>query len=75
MEYCNEVLQCSPGNIKAYHRKGVALYHLANYEESMSSLQNADQTGNHFKYLVVSAMPQWEGPVKLMILYIFSQKS
>lgn len=41
----------------------------------MSSLQNADQTGNHFKYLVVSAMPQWEGPVKLMILYIFSQKS
>lgn len=45
VEYCEEVLLVSPVNAKAHHRKGVALYHLTNYEESMSSLLKADQSG------------------------------
>ncbi|XP_062604773.1 tetratricopeptide repeat protein 9C-like [Saccostrea cucullata] len=49
VEYCDEVLQVSPGNIKAQHRKGVALYHLKKYEESMSTLQKADQTDSSTK--------------------------
>lgn len=45
VEYCEEVLLVSPVNAKAHHRKGVALYNLTKYEESMSSLLKADQTG------------------------------
>ncbi|KAK3093598.1 hypothetical protein FSP39_017932 [Pinctada imbricata] len=43
LEYCEEVLVVSPENIKAHHRRGVALYNLRKYEDAMSAFQRANE--------------------------------
>ncbi|XP_071161477.1 tetratricopeptide repeat protein 9C-like [Mytilus edulis] len=43
VEHCNNVLEASKGNVKALYRKGVACYHLKNYEEALEYLQQSKQ--------------------------------
>ena len=45
IEHCNNVLGVSEGNVKALYRKGVALYHLKNYEDALDYLQQCGQNG------------------------------
>lgn len=45
IEHCNNVLGVSEGNMKALFRKGVALYHLKNYEDALDFLQQSGQNG------------------------------
>lgn len=70
VEYCEEVLLVSPVNAKAHHRKGVALYHLTNYEESMSSLLKADQSDSSTKKYIQMCKKEIEKQdIKLQATY------
>ena len=42
--YCENVLEITPDNVKAMYRKGVALYHLKNYESAKRTLIAANGT-------------------------------
>lgn len=44
MEYCDEVLSRDSENPKAWYRKGVALYHIQEYEEALTCLNKAKES-------------------------------
>ena len=41
LQYCDEVLQLSPCNVKALYRKGVALYNLSRLDDALEELVKA----------------------------------
>ena len=41
LQYCDEVLQLSPHNVKALYRKGVALYNLSRLDDALEELVKA----------------------------------
>ncbi|XP_064602899.1 tetratricopeptide repeat protein 9C-like [Liolophura sinensis] len=42
--YCDNVLELSPSNVKAMYRRGVAYYHLHNYDKAHTCLRQARET-------------------------------
>ncbi|KAL3872619.1 hypothetical protein ACJMK2_035834 [Sinanodonta woodiana] len=49
IEYCDRVLEISPGSAKALYRKGMSLYNLQKYEKALEALEQAkctDKGGN-----------------------------
>ena len=41
MEYCEFVLEYTPENLKAHYRKGLALYHMNNFEKAIDFFHQA----------------------------------
>ncbi|KAL4238882.1 Tetratricopeptide repeat protein 9C [Mactra antiquata] len=42
VEYCNNVVEMNPENVKAFYRRGLGLYHLEKYEEALESFDQAE---------------------------------
>ena len=41
LQYCDNVIEISPDNVKALYRRGVAMYHLKRPEEALDTLKHA----------------------------------
>lgn len=44
VKYCDNVLELSPSNVKAMYRRGVAYYHLHDYDKAHTCLIQAKET-------------------------------
>lgn len=42
IEYCNNVTELTPQNVKAYYRRGLAYRHLRNFETALESFEQAE---------------------------------
>lgn len=45
IEHCDNALEVSHGNVKALYRKGVASYHLKNFDDALNLLLQSGQNG------------------------------
>lgn len=42
IDYCNNVIELTPSNVKAYYRRGMAYCHLENFEKALESFDQAE---------------------------------
>ena len=49
LEYCEYVLEYTPENIKAHYRKGLALYHMNNFEKAIDFFHQASDIAKDSK--------------------------
>lgn len=49
LDYCESVLEYTPDNVKAHYRKGLALYHMKNFEKAIDSFHQASSISKNSK--------------------------
>lgn len=76
-EYCDNVLEISPENVKASYRKGVALYHLGKYddaEEILKHIYNKDPAVKKYLSLCKQALAKQNKELKETYKSMFASK-
>ncbi|OWF50396.1 tetratricopeptide repeat protein 9C-like [Mizuhopecten yessoensis] len=78
LEYCDQVLEDQPSNSKARHRKGVALYHLKQYDEAQAillSLNGTDAATKKYLALCKQAIREEDKQLQKTYRAMFSSNS
>ena len=72
MEYCEYVLEYTPENIKAHYRKGLALYHMKNFEKAIDLFHQAASIAKNTKGKV--HLYSKSSKISNTFLFLFSNK-
>ncbi|XP_060076478.1 tetratricopeptide repeat protein 9C-like [Ylistrum balloti] len=78
LEYCGQVLEDRPSNNKAKYRKGVALYHLKQFDEAQAillSLEAADAATKKYLALCKQAIREEDKQLQKTYRAMFSSSS